>query len=104
MATECALELCTNIYSPEVIEGKLSEGLLKSSIHRDMDSLVPNGTLPERTEMWNRNITQNSLYCERPKVPHNDLRLFIPDNEAANYRMLSSTARTFNVSDITLQT
>lgn len=108
--TECGLELCTNIYSSDVIEGTLTEQVLHSSTQRTMNSLAPefiDGNEEECVEYWNQ-LNNNSLYYDyadtsTQAIRRTDLMLFIPDQDAVRYNISSPNPPTFNISDRTLK-
>ncbi|KAI7775150.1 hypothetical protein LA080_007338 [Diaporthe eres] len=105
IATECGLQLCTKFYKPQVNQGQLSEELVASSIHRNMESLAPQGFSETCVQQWYQ-IIDYGLSCEVDQdlnLPRSDLQLFVTDDEAKQYDLSSESARTVNISDRTLQ-
>ncbi|KAG6355212.1 hypothetical protein INS49_004293 [Diaporthe citri] len=105
IATECGLQFCTRFYKPLVNQGQLSEGLAGSSIHRNMESLAPDGFNESCVQQWYQ-MTDYGLSYEVDgdlNLPRSDLQLFVTDAEARQYGLSDESARTFNISDRTLK-
>lgn len=105
IATECGLEFCTKFYKPQVNQGQLFEGLAGSSIHRNMESLAPQGSDESCVQAWYQMTDYGLSYedTQRLNVPRSDLQLFVTDAEAKQYGLSSESARALNISDRALK-
>lgn len=105
IATECGLQFCTKFYKPEVNQSQLSEGLAGSSIHRNMESLAPDGFNESCVQQWYQMTDYGLSYevAQDLNLPRTDLQLFVTDAEARQYGLPDERVRTFNISDRTLK-
>jgi len=108
-ATECGLEMCTQIYHAAVVNGELQEDLVASFMHREENSLLPGLPVSENTSActadWGResnySLSTDSLDTTSIGYRKSPLQLYIPDADARAYGLPSGTAR-FNVTQRTL--
>ncbi|PSR97365.1 hypothetical protein BD289DRAFT_426190 [Coniella lustricola] len=113
-ATECGLELCTNVYRSVVQEGVLAEIVLGSYKLRNQTTLRPEeGWLEENTteclDAWDRANANTLLYdnMDAPtdfNVPRTDLQLTLPAAAVADHNLSDTgSPTTFSISDRTLK-
>lgn len=103
IATECGLQFCTRFYKPQVNQGQLSEGLVGSSIHRNMKSLAPDGFNESCIQQWYQMTDYGLSYEGDLDLNLSDLQLLVTDDEARKYDLSSESARTFNISNRALK-
>lgn len=101
IATECGLQFCAKFYQPQVNQGQLSDGLAGSSIHRNMESLAPDGYNESCVQQWHQMTDYGLSYQvgHNLNLPRSDLQLFVTDAEARQYGLSNESARTFSISD-----
>ncbi len=93
-AMECGLFLCTNVYTTHIVQGQLQEQILGSVAHKDMSSYDPDCTYyPCGTEgqddLMNYPLISWNISDD---VLRNDLRMFIPADEALAMGMQQQNA------------
>lgn len=102
-ATECALYLCTNLYSSRVDQGQFNETAVASWSNRNMDSFqtLPTDKFPPLSiplsKAWSA-MYGDPFVFSNGDYSRTDLQLNISNDDLAQYSVQDSVHTTFNVS------